>query len=388
MTDIDRTIAEIATRIGLPCLLTDTDFNVIGYTPQQGVDSARAETILQRQASPEVRDWSLRFGIAETTDPIWVDHPSPDRQDVKPRLCVPITANGRGMGYLWFIDPDGEISAKEIASIQVQREVLGELLYQRFRRRTDVSESFRTLQDSSSQGRGFAAAHIAHVGNFLADESIVISTFASRTLHSAVHWPFSLPGAVWVPSDHGDLQLITRPHHIPDTASTEELVRAVAPAALNSNNWSSLDCGVGAAVADLTAIALSSDTSRVALRVARARATPRVERWSELGALRLLFTLESHAVDRFLDPALAYVNEFATNGPLELLETAFTYLESGGSPSKAASVLNIHRQTLWQRLRTIHERYGIDLNDGRTRLELQLALTMKPFRSPAERTPT
>ena len=60
----------------------------------------------------------------------------------------------------------------------------------------------------------------------------------------------------------------------------------------------------------------------------------------------------------------------------DLVATARTYLDHAGSVAATASALGLHRQSVYYRLSRIADLTGLDLADGRDRLELHLGLTL------------
>ncbi|GGP53705.1 helix-turn-helix domain-containing protein [Saccharothrix coeruleofusca] len=91
-------------------------------------------------------------------------------------------------------------------------------------------------------------------------------------------------------------------------------------------------------------------------------ALPRVARWSELGAYRLLLG--------------ASPGEVLAGLSATLLATLETYLDSGCDARAAAARLHLHRTSLYYRLGRIAELTGRDLSDGAARLELHVALKL------------
>ncbi|MBM7809137.1 helix-turn-helix domain-containing protein [Saccharothrix algeriensis] len=91
-------------------------------------------------------------------------------------------------------------------------------------------------------------------------------------------------------------------------------------------------------------------------------ALPRVARWSDLGAYRLLLGAEPAAV-------LAGLSDV-------LRTTLEVYLDRGCDARAAARALHLHRTSLYYRLGRIAELTGRDLADGAARLELHLALKL------------
>ncbi|MEU5695350.1 helix-turn-helix domain-containing protein [Actinosynnema sp. NPDC020468] len=91
-------------------------------------------------------------------------------------------------------------------------------------------------------------------------------------------------------------------------------------------------------------------------------ALPRVARWAELGAYRLLLGAAPEDV-------LAGLSDV-------LLGTLEVYLDSGCDARATAERLHLHRTSLYYRLGRIAEVTGHPLSDGRSRLELHLALKL------------
>jgi len=71
------------------------------------------------------------------------------------------------------------------------------------------------------------------------------------------------------------------------------------------------------------------------------------------------------------DPAVASLLR-APNA--ELARTAEVFLDCAGQAGRAATVLGIHRQTLYYRLSRVQKLTGLDLNEGEDRLLLHMAL--------------
>ena len=98
--------------------------------------------------------------------------------------------------------------------------------------------------------------------------------------------------------------------------------------------------------------------------------------WPDLGVYRLLGV----AADPRLREAVAQpgIDRLLSDGGDELVRTALTYLDEAGSAQRTAQSLGIHRQTLYHRLERIEKLSGLDLDSGRDRLALHLALTLLP----------
>ncbi|MBW4722137.1 helix-turn-helix domain-containing protein [Saccharothrix obliqua] len=93
---------------------------------------------------------------------------------------------------------------------------------------------------------------------------------------------------------------------------------------------------------------------------------PRVVSWSELGAYRLLLGAPP-------DDVLAGLSDV-------LRATVEAYLDSGCDARATAQALHLHRTSLYYRLGRVEAATGRALSDGRTRLELHVALKLLRLR--------
>jgi DNA-binding PucR family transcriptional regulator len=112
-----------------------------------------------------------------------------------------------------------------------------------------------------------------------------------------------------------------------------------------------------------------------------------VARWSDLGAYRLVTILaESRDVESLVPGALSGLAH--AEDAEALLPTLEAYLEHAGDAKATAKALFIHRSTLYQRLRRIEERAGVDLRAGDVRLELHLGLRLRHIANASRSEPT
>jgi hypothetical protein len=135
--------------------------------------------------------------------------------------------------------------------------------------------------------------------------------------------------------------------------------------------------GIGGAVASLAHARESWLQARIAARVAASRGTEHlILEWPRLGVHRLL-GIGTHAA---LRDALSVpgVTRLIAEGGSDLVHTAAVYLDEAGSVQRSAAALGIHRQTLYHRLEKIERLSGLNLDSGRDRLQLHLALTLLP----------
>lgn len=111
---------------------------------------------------------------------------------------------------------------------------------------------------------------------------------------------------------------------------------------------------------------------------AEQRCTP----FAELGAYRYLYPFAQ--TQSFSDPyqdAIAAVLKHDLRKKMNLLDTFEAYLECGGNIARTASILEIHRNTLLQRISRIHKLCELDLEQASHRLSLLLALKVYRLRA-------
>jgi DNA-binding PucR family transcriptional regulator len=124
----------------------------------------------------------------------------------------------------------------------------------------------------------------------------------------------------------------------------------------------------------------SAHQARIALRTVRqVREFGGVGVWSELGEYAVLAQLPPEALeDSPVDEPIERLSEGDPSGRLR--QTLLTFLDHAGSIPRTADSLHLHRTSLYYRLNQISRLTGVDLDDGRTRFRLQLALRLADLR--------
>jgi PucR family transcriptional regulator, purine catabolism regulatory protein len=135
--------------------------------------------------------------------------------------------------------------------------------------------------------------------------------------------------------------------------------------------------GVGA-VAPLLEAHASADSAQAALSIGRRiYGSGRVVAYDELGAYLLLY--EGANVDRlraFASDTLAPLRSYDENHQTELERTLKLYFKVGQNVKTAAAELNVHRHTIFYRLRQIGEICGRSLDTPHDQLTLRLAVAI------------
>ncbi len=130
--------------------------------------------------------------------------------------------------------------------------------------------------------------------------------------------------------------------------------------------------GVGAAGRDASGIARSVDQAGQAGLVAASSPEGAVQVVQDLGASRLLLGWYGSGV--FRDVAEDILAPLLALGDPEIVRTLAAYLDRACSASHTARALQVHRNTVNQRIARAEKALGVTLTDADARLALQLAL--------------
>lgn len=429
--DYQALIDEVSALLGTPATLEGRDFALIAFGAHEShgeggepaLDPVRTRSILGRGSTAEVRAWFESFGITKATEPVRI-HPEPSAGVVHGRICLPVRYGGVAHGYIWLID-DGRLDLADprMTPAMAVAARIGELLAAEARTEARTGELLRALllggAETPGRGAGSGGAGQGHGPALSGEESAAAAAELRELMGSAASGPLALlavapwrtdgtaapdPGAAHVPP-HVMARCVLPTVAGPSGRRGREsgaASRAGAPS--GSGGGGPLSGPVLAAVVRLRSVQ-SSDPARTAagrlLRVPRppaaagvsaprrgldellpawreavaaaraARAEARlgpVAEWDAIGPYRLLTGLAPEAagepsVQALLSPAHA-----------ELARTAEVFLDHAGQAGRTASVLGIHRQTLYYRLARIEALTALDLDDGASRLLLHMAL--------------
>jgi hypothetical protein len=341
-------VDDVSGLLGAPATLEDTEFTLIAYSSQGGVDvdPVRAASILGKTATPAVRAWFEQQGIATATGPVHV--PGDPSQQIAARSCLPTRSAGATHGYLWVLAPAGGFDAERLARAEPLVRRAGELLA---RRRRGVDEHQRLVGELLSGDETAApAARAALVdrGDLPGDGPLAVVVVRTPAVATVGEYVIAADD----PTDPLG----------PALRRAQRLVGEYARA------------GVGApreSVRDLAAARHEADcAARVAL--ARPQLGP-VLSWSALGFYRVVGQ-GAAAVEALIAGTPAAT--LRSRADPELVRTALVYLDQAGHAARTAAALSVHRQTLYYRLEKIEQLCGIDLDQGEPRLQLHVGLAL------------
>lgn len=380
MSDLQDVVDEVSLRLGARVTLEDRAFRLVAFAAQvDQADAVRLETILRRGVSAQTRAWFESFGIARARHPVRV--PGDPERALSPRVCIPARSRGVVQGYLWAIEAGEPIADEALADVMPLAAQAGDLLARHQARRRETARLVHELLQAPLGAAEVAAAVLARasglpgrvlvavIGRSAGEPGALVSRAGLESSGLAPR-----PG-VLADDDHGVLVVLPcedgaegRVHQAMANlvAELEEQVR--------SREGGSRRAGVIAGVGDPVALA---DLRRSWVQARQALGTvallpghDRLGVWSELGVMRVLGGSAGHeVVDAVRTPAVA-----ALLAHEELAHTALAYLDAGGSVARTAEILGLHRQSLYYRLGRIEAVTGLDLRDGRARLEVHLGL--------------
>lgn len=368
--DLQDLVDEAARITEMAVTLEDREFNLVAYGSHQSVaDEVRRDSILTRRSTSQVRRYYESFGIARADGPIHI--PADPERHLFGRVCVPVRWQSVTYGYLWLVE-DRTVDPALLPELLELANRAGMELARHSRLRDDLGWKVGELLSTYPETRAKAAREIAE--SWSRPEATPVAAVVLRPVdETSAPTPVNawrLPRTVLV----GTAELGST--FIVPLGATGDLTQArvVAKAALKTVG-EGVAAGIGGPVATLAEARESWLQARIAARVA-SYGPEFPSEWPDLGVYRLLGV----APDARLRAAVAHpgIDKLLRDGGAELERTALTYLDEAGSVQRTAQALGIHRQTLYHRLDRIEKLSGLDLDSGRDRLALHLALTLLP----------
>ena len=378
-------VDEVARLLDHPVTLDDRSFNLVAFVSHgDAIDAVRQRSILERKSSPEVRRWFEGFGIATATAPLRT--PSSPERGLLGRLCLPARWKDVTYGYLWALDDRHQIDDAVLPAAMVLAERAGALMAQQARTREDLGFLLQNLlaTDPETVERAadeIAARRIIRRGSPVTavELRLVRRPGQAEEYAAAAMNLWSLPRGV-VAGVGADPTTLLVPRAGGDLAAAHDLAeraRALYLERLEPGAEVDLVAGIGSPRADLAGLRGSWEEARQAARVLDA--LPRLgptAAWQDLGVYRLLRCgPEAVLTEAVLDTS---VRRLLDQGSAEVLETARTFLHHAGNVQRTAAALNVHRQTVYHRLKRVEQLTGLDLTHGDDLLLLHLGLTLAP----------
>ena len=137
--------------------------------------------------------------------------------------------------------------------------------------------------------------------------------------------------------------------------------------------------GISIAITGVHNIALMYSQAYSAVRAAKIE-NESVAEYDKIGVMALIFAVKDrNLLENLYKSKLEPLEEYDRGHKLELIETLFYYLKTGGSLSETAKKLFTHRNTIGYRMNKIRELCGNSFDDARDRYDYLTAVYVKKF---------
>jgi hypothetical protein len=390
--DLQALTDDIAERLSAPAVVEDDEQRMVVYSAHSAViDEVRRDSILNRETRPQVRDWFRRYGIVQSTRPLWI--PSDGEQGILGRLCIPIRCHGRLTGFLWLIDDKRELCEQQVRSAEETARYAGLLMYEELLAERLASSVLAHLLSPSEDLRDAAAQQIVDDSLLVAGAAVSINvvqlvgdpppearTLITEGLRDLTRRHPRGEMLALANADHGTLlvaghRLDTNDQALHLAAETQDALHRRLGRA---NHRARVVVGIGDPQEDLTGAHNAYRQARLAARIAALVPTVGdLAVWSSLGAYRAIASLPTtHTAVAAADPRL---DRLLSAGDPDVAETVETYLDLGGDAQATAARLHLHRGTLYYRLQKAERVAGINLRDGSDRLAIHLGFKLLRF---------
>jgi hypothetical protein len=331
--DVQVAVDRLASRLDLSVLIEDRRQRPVWWATRGPVDGTRLRTILDRRVDPPVARVVKTFDLANAIRPVRI--PGLPGLDMWARWCMPLRVDGELLGLLWVLDPDDRVRPDELPAIVDCAARAADVLARAEVSRRDIArrrnQLLRVLLRGPDQE---AATELIKLERLRIDVGIQVNTGAR---HGG--WPLGNGLRAYVAGDQ------------PRTATSGAPLRLVELAE-----------AVRRAQATLTAVRAGAELDPVS--------------WDALGAWRMVVDAPADLTVADIHPAAETLASLPRD---DLLTTARTVLDVG-DVAATAERLHLHRTTLYYRLDRIAALTGVDLRDGSSRTDLQLALWLQAYR--------
>ncbi|MFD4941816.1 PucR family transcriptional regulator [Streptomyces sp. NPDC058239] len=397
---LQKLVGELAERLQRSVVLDDPLVRFICSSRHfDDADPVRIRSLLQGLADSEIIRYVLDQGVVQWAKPGYIE--GRDDLGLLPRYCVPLRERGHLLGLLMVVSADKNLTADETAAIAASAQAVAAQMYAEHvadqAEESGAQELPWALLDTSPTARRAAQQQILDTGVLPNAPHAVVSVVqvarsheppgqvetALRAALERFRRTRSAHGAVAVTTDRAVLLQLSE--QSPHPQELKEQSRRIVEA---------LDTFLDAAAAPVLGIGgrqsgvadawVSYEQALVAARAARRMPHfERVGEWEELREFAVLLQLPDHALNASLlpKPLRALLAAAGGQGP-RLEETLQSFLEHAGSVPRTAEALQIHRTSLYYRLRQIQEITGLDLDSGADRLVLHLGLRIRELLQP------
>lgn len=389
--EVQGMVDALASQLGRSVVIDDPAVRLV-YTSRHfgDEDDVRIRAVLQRDAGADVGRFILSQGAARSHKPHTI--PGNDELGLKARLCVPLYGPGWLMGLLMVIDADRTLTTAEIQHIEsTSRDIATQMYADSIAsepRLLERQKHLRELLGRDGSARPSAVAFFEEDGSLQDADHAAVTVVAidSRTeLDAPVDMALrvALDNVVRGRSHTTDrfvdgnravlLQFSAKPWDSSQLLAQAKRIRTELGRLLVASN--TVTAGIGSSTGGSTEAWLARRRSEIALRGATRLPGVRdgISCWDDLGVDAVLLELHDDSLvwTTIPEPLRHLVEQDGTG---KLLETLRCFLDHGGSISRTAEALHMHRTSLYYRLDQIRSFTGLDLDDGKDRLALHVGV--------------
>lgn len=388
-------VDRLADLLGRPTAVDDPSFQLLFHSPQRGpLDDVRIRSILDRDAPSDAKEWVRAQGVAEAVGVQRLD--GAPHVGMLPRAFAPIRHDGRLLGYLWVIDPDGTLGTSHDDHVAQAVRELAPLLYRRRARDVldrrhrraavlDLLDESGTVRETAARrlrdghavrAAGEVAALVAEIvvpvgGGYSTAELVALETGLERARARS-----ATVDLVHVTEGPRAFVVVSGP--VGSTQDVPQLAARLQALLSSTVRPHRVVVGIGSTRRDLVDVHESHTEAAVVTRVlTRVPGEGDVAHHDDLGAYGVVARLPAVELRPGLMPA-SFRRLIAADEP-DLVATLESFLDEGGDVVATAARLHLHRSSVYGRLRRIEARTGRSLGDGRARLELHVGLAVARF---------
>jgi hypothetical protein len=391
--ELRQLVDELSRHLQRSVVVNDQAVRLVYASPHYGdEDPARIRAVLYGDGGAELAGWILAQGVNQWREP-HVLQANPDLGMVS-RFCVPLIGSGWLLGHMMIIDADQSLTAQERERIEhVGAEIAAQLYADRLVTDPDHLERQRKTQALLSEHeptRRDAQAFFVKEAS-LANAQHVVVTMVRVSLGDATKGSLDMAltlaletanrthsrRSLLLVEDNLALLMQADSSEIHRDVLQEHARRIVVELRRSLGRRCRVDIGIGADHRGLGTAWLARRRAETALRASQRQATAEnaaIVFWSDLGVVdALLLRLpETDLAMESVPASVLALREQDRDG--KLMHTLRVYLDHGGSIAATAGAMHLHRTSLYYRLDQIRKATGLDLDDGRSRLELHVGL--------------
>lgn len=392
-SEVQRLVEDLGKRLGRSVAIDDSDLRLMAYnTHTTDVDTARTGSILQRGVPRALVRYVYECGVGSAVE-LFTLPARPDLGIAIERLGMPIRHQGSLLGILWLLGSEGGVTEMQAGAIRRTADAAGLALHREYvlgnLDRTRERELGRQLLLDEEPLRAVAAEQLLTENLFAPrPASAVVVTLTRRGLPLDDQDRLALAAA----AETGRLSAlqrhtlsVLRPDHAVivlahddpgDSTRAHAFGVAIRERALaEANTGTECHVGLGSVRSVLSEIRLSYDEALRAAEIGRrVRSLGPVVRHDELGIYDILAELPPERLKASMPPGLIRLFDRDDNTDDTLIHTLDVYFDDACDIKRTSDDLNLHRASLYYRLKRIQTITGLDLSVGDDRFVLQMGL--------------